>query len=152
MINLFVFAPKGLGPEAVADALKKVDREIGELVSEVDKVQGLAAKTDFVVASTPGYAEATIDRKINLESLTERKFEPVGTSPVLNIRPEQDTGEECPCKENTSRTAIFRSPSPRDESARCYKRTHEREITDKKRNEIKYDDNRLSFSFSFPIP
>ncbi len=80
-----------MGPDAVESALNSVDDQIGELVSLVEKNE-MDKVTNFVVVSTPGYADARLDHMVNLNSFAKREFNVTGSSPVLNIKPIDNKG------------------------------------------------------------
>ncbi len=83
---------KALGPDAVREAVKAADEMIGGLVAKVGD-RGLTPVTNFVVVSTPGYADARADGVVTLEKYAGMKFRATGTSPVLQVEPEVDQGE-----------------------------------------------------------
>jgi hypothetical protein len=96
LVSLFLEEPgrsaELFGPDSmeVADAVGKVDKMIGQLITRMQEEQnGLwPNKINLVITSTPGYVTYSYDHAIDLsEYVTPELYMAIGESPVLNIRP-----------------------------------------------------------------
>ncbi len=75
----------------MSDAVKSVDDLVGKLVAKVEE-KGIKPKTNFIVASTPGYADVPLTQVIVLDKYA-KGFTTIGTSPVLHVKPEEKSGK-----------------------------------------------------------
>lgn len=83
---------KALGPQGVEAAIGAVDKDIGKMV-EAAREEGLEGAINWVVVSTPGYADVDMSKVINLKQYVSKDFEATGSSPVLNIKASGSQGK-----------------------------------------------------------
>lgn len=78
------------GPDSpeLTSAMERLDDAIGQLLDRLEEMELWPQRLNLIVTSSPGYAELSPTHLIELSSLVDSSlYQPVGESPVLNIRP-----------------------------------------------------------------